>query len=567
MLRRVAACLVMMLAPSIAWAQAGPDRLLPPGTQIYVRWDGFDAHRATYEKSALGQMMKGDTGKFFDAVWDWIHDAADLAGQADPQAPVMIKDGLKTLSGICKNGFALSIEAKRILPPQAQLTLVFPKAAGKDGTMLPLIRKAADLAGAPVQDTKVGKRTVQHVSVPFVNFGWWNEGDDAVIMIGTEEPTAYAKQIDSNETGLAQSPLYRQVTGFKEFPIWTRAYIDAASLAKVGGDFSPEVNRLIEDLGLKSLKSITFVSGFDGPAERSIAEIEISGPRKGLLALTGQKKISLANLPAMPDDLTKFSASNFNAGSVYDAGLQVVEAVLRMFAPDVADNIKEGIKQFEGILGVRLGEDLFGSFDDMMVSYSAPSEGPLGLGGVYLFKVKDEKKLRDALDALIKAIPNVAGANLEMKKRDYQGVEISELHINNPGNFNVPCFCIHKGWFVLASYPQSIYGYILRNKGDLPTWKADAKLTKALEAFPKEFTSISVSDPRPVVEFLFSILPPAITLGNGFTQFAPGLRPLDVGLIPHARSATRHLFPNITVTTDDGKKIRAETRASLALPF
>jgi len=38
-------------------------------------------------------------------------------------------------------------------------------------------------------------------------------------------------------------------------------------------------------------------------------------------------------------------------------------------------------------------------------------------------------------------------------------------------------------------------------------------------------------------------------------------------LIPHARMATNHLFPNITVTTDDGKKIRSETRASLALPF
>src|SRR5687767_6370064 len=193
MLRRVAACLVLMIAPTMAWAQAGPDRLLPPGTQIYARWDGFEMHRATYEKSALGQMMKGETGKFFDAVWDWIHDAAELAGQADPNAPAMIKDGLKSLSGICKHGFALSIETKRILPPQAQLTLVFPKAAGKDGTLLPLIRKVADQAGAPVQDTKVGKRTIQHVSVPFVNFGWWNEGDDAVIMIGTDDPTAYAK--------------------------------------------------------------------------------------------------------------------------------------------------------------------------------------------------------------------------------------------------------------------------------------------------------------------------------------------------------------------------------------
>jgi hypothetical protein len=568
MLRRVTACLALLVAPTLASAQTGPDRLLPAGSQVYFRWDGFDAQRPAYEKTAVGQMMKGDTGKFLGALWDWINDAADLAGQADPQAPAMIKDALKIVAGVGKNGLTLSVELKQITPPQAQLTLVIPKAA-KEGVLLPFVQKLTGLANAPVQETKVGKRSVSHINVQVVNLGWWAEGDDVVFVAGTEDPVAYAKMIDNNETGLAQAPLYRQVNGFKEFPIVSRAYLDIASLAKMGSDFSPEVSRLIDDLGLKSVKSVTFVSGYDGPAERAIAEIDIPGPRKGLLALIGQKKISLANLPPLPDDLTSFSASNFNAGRIYDAGIEIVTAGVRMFAPDQADNIKEGIKQFEGILGVKLGDDLFGSFDDMTVTYSTPSEGPLGLGAVYLLKVKNEQKLNAALDTLVKAIPNlpIPGLNLEFKKRPFHGVEISELHLNTPGNFNIPCYAIHKGWLVFASYPQSIYGYILRSEGELPTWKADAKLTQALQAFPKEFTSVSVSDPRPTVKFVFSTLPPLLSLANGFTQFAPGLRPFDVGLIPHAQSASRHLFPNITVTTDDGKKIRSETRASLALPF
>lgn len=568
MWRRGAVLCSLLLVPSLARAQSGPERLVPSGSQIYFHWDGFDLHRPAYDKTAVGQMMKGDTGKFLAALWDWINDAADLAGQADPQAPALIKDALKTLAGISNNGLALSIEAKRVNPPQGQLTLVFPKAAVKDGALLPLVRKLADLGRANVQETKVGKRSVQHIDIQVVHFGWWNEGDDAVFTIGTEDPAAYAKAIDANETGLAQSTIYRQVSSFKEFPIWTRGYVDAAALAKMGGEFSPEVNRLIEDLGLKSIKSITFVSGFEGPAERTIVEIDMPGPRKGLLALvSGNKKISLNNLPPLPNDLTAFSASSFNAARVYDAGVEIIAGVVRMFAPDQADNIKEGIKQFEGILGVKIGEDIFGSFDDMTVNYSSPSEGPLGIGSVYLFKVKDEKKLREGTDALVKAIPNLPIPNFEIKKRTYEGVEITELHLNNPGNFNVPCFAVHKGWFIFASYPQSIYGFVLRNKGELPSWKASAQVTKALEAFPKEFTGVSVSDPRPGVQFIFSVLPPLITLGNSVTQFAPGLRPFDVGLVPHAQSVTRHLFPNITVTTDDGKKIRTDTRASLALPF
>src|SRR5262245_2924712 len=467
MLRRVTACLALLIVPSLAWAQTGPDRLLPAGSQLYFRWDGFDAQRSAYEKTAVGQMMKGDTGKFLDALWDWINNAADLAGQADPQAPVMIKDALKIVAGVGKNGLTLSIEVKQFTPPQAQVTLVFPKAA-KEGVLLPFVETLTRMTNAPAQVTKVGKRSVNHINVQFVNFGWWGEGDDVVFVAGTEDPVAYAKLIDNNETGLAQAPLYRQVHGFKEFPIVARAYLDIAALTKMGGNVSPEVGRLIDDLGLKSVKSVTFVSGYDGPGERAIAEIDIPGPRKGLLALVGRKKINLASLPPLPDDITSFSASNFNAGRIYDAGIEIVTAVARMVAPDQADLIKEGIKQLEGILGVKLGDDVFGSFDDMTVSYSTPSEGPLGLGGVYLFKVKNDQKLNSALEALGRAIPNlpIPAANFEFKKRTYHGVEINELHLNTPGNFNVPCYAVHKGWLVFSSYPQSIYGYILRSKGE-----------------------------------------------------------------------------------------------------
>jgi hypothetical protein len=565
MWRRGLACLLVIVIPQWAAAQDGPERLLPPSTQIFFRWDGCDAHRAAYEKTALGKMMQGDTGKFLDALWDWLKDAAEAAAaqSGEPEAPALVKDGLATLTSIVKNGVALSVSANSFSPPQAQLTLVFPKSAE---IMIPLAGKIASIANAPVQEAKVGNRSVHSINIQFVNLGWWSEGADAVFVLGTEEPAAYAKHIDAKETGLAQNEMYKEVAAFKEYTVWSRGYVDVAAVAKLGSAISPEVARLVEDLGLTGIKGITFVSGFDGAVERALVEADVPGPRKGLLALMSNKKITLADVPPLPDDVTGFSASNFNVGSIYETGVQVIEAVVRVFAPDQADNIKEGLRQAEGILGVKLGEDLFGSFDDMMVSYNSSSDGLL-LGGVSLFKVKDEKKLQGALDNLIKAVPNIPFVPIEIKKRTYQGVDVHTLQINNPGNITAPSIAIHKGWLIYANYPQGAYGFIQRSKGDLPVWKADAKLNKALEAFPKEFTAISVTDPRPAVKFVFSALPPALTLANGFSQMVPNLRPFDIGLIPHAQEATRHLFPNITVTTDDGKKIRSETRASLALPY
>jgi hypothetical protein len=103
----------------------------------------------------------------------------------------------------------------------------------------------------------------------------------------------------------------------------------------------------------------------------------------------------------------------------------------------------------------------------------------------------------------------------------------------------------------------------MRANGELPSWQPDASVTANLDKFPKEFHSISVSDPRPTVSQVLALAPAVLGLLN---TFLPDLR-LDVGLLPNAQEATRHLFPNVSVVSDNGKTLRMETRASLALPF
>src|SRR5713101_7285358 len=62
----------LLAVPSVSRAQEAPERLLPAETQIYFRWDGVDAHRPAYEKTALGKMMKGQTGKFLTGTFEQL---------------------------------------------------------------------------------------------------------------------------------------------------------------------------------------------------------------------------------------------------------------------------------------------------------------------------------------------------------------------------------------------------------------------------------------------------------------------------------------------------------------
>ena len=117
-------------------------------------------------------------------------------------------------------------------------------------------------------------------------------------------------------------------------------------------------------------------------------------PRKGLLSLTSQKKISLKDLPVLPNDITGFTASTINLNKTYD----VITNLDRQRSPGVVapDQARQHQGSDQGVreaLGVDINKDLFGSFGDVMVSYSSPSDGFLGTGAVVAIQIKDGKKM------------------------------------------------------------------------------------------------------------------------------------------------------------------------------
>src|SRR5437867_3417544 len=74
MTRRLGLALLVLLVPAFGRAAEPPERLLAAGTQIYLRWDGIDAHRMAYEKTALGKMLQGDTGAFLASLLTYLTD-------------------------------------------------------------------------------------------------------------------------------------------------------------------------------------------------------------------------------------------------------------------------------------------------------------------------------------------------------------------------------------------------------------------------------------------------------------------------------------------------------------
>jgi hypothetical protein len=565
--------LLLFLAPA-ARAQDAPEQLLPAGTQLYFRWDGLDAHRPAYARTALGRIMAGDTGTLVTNLYGQIQEGLGALLTVEPllrgASPAQLQklqadaaEAARLLPVLGRNGFLLAVEERSLEPPQVQATLIEPGAGAKPDPLFGTIRLFARLAQVEVKETKVDGRAVSYLPLDPLRLAWWIEGKHAVVSLGTDPPEALVKALHGPGERLTANPLYQRLEAFHRFETSARAYIDAAGLVKLGATRGKEVARLLNDLGLDGLRSVVFYSGFEGTADRGVLELDLVGPRKGLFTLMKGQPFHLGDVPALPPDVVSWSMTNFDLGALYDVLFRAAVNITRIVAPDSVINVRAFPALANAALGTDLRGDLLGSLGHQVVQYNAPSEGPLSLGQTFLLKVKDAKKLQNSLEQFLKGIGTLTGKEIRLERRTYHGVEVREVHVQQQGFFFVPTYAIHQDWLVLSFFPQQVHGYLRRAQGGMRAWKPSPGVQESLRRLPQEFVSVSFSDPRPTINQLLSLAP---LIGGLVDSFGPQVR-FDVHALPNAQEVIRHLFPNVGVTTDDGHTLRMESRDSLALPF
>ncbi len=570
--------LLVILLPGVSRAADDkdvPEQLLSAKSQIYIAWDGVEGHRASFDKTALGQMMKGDTGLFVTGVFGQLQESIGslltvnqlLTGTPPDKLQKLQKHATesgKLIPQLTGHGFILAVEVRGIDTPQGQITIILPDGGANPAPMLGALNLIAGLNGMELKEIKVGTTVVHSLNFGVAHVSAWVQGKHAVLTISTDTPEVSVKALTaSNDARLTSTELYKRAKAFDKFETGARAFVDVAAVTKLAKTRGKEVSGLLDELGLDGLKSIVFFSGFEGSAERSVMEMETTGTRKGLLSLLSGKPFKLGDVPPLPPDVSSWSMMNLDAAKFYDVLVPAVEKIIALINPDAAAGVKDYVKGVNEFLGLDLRKDLLGTLEGQFVQYTSPSEGPLNFGQTYLLKVKDEKKLEESLELAIKSLAKLTPTEVKNKKRMYHGAEIHEIHFGQQSFPLVPTYTIFKGWLVVGYYPQAVHGYVCRVQKEIGAWKPGPRAEESLKALPQEFISVSYDDPRPSLKTLLSIAPIiAATVNNFSPEFS-----VDVGSLPNAQEATSHLFPNVSVTTDDGKILRVETRASLSLPI
>jgi hypothetical protein len=619
--------LALCLAFAVSSAQAAEpaEKMLSPTTQLYLRWDGVTPHAADYKNSVLGAIWSGTSGDSLrvllaqgpkqiassllaDPLLDGkppedlrtIHADLKSAGKlveliADKGLIVAaeVREPRPTLAGLGKaigNLLGGSAPSADSLVPDAHLFIIVPDVGDRAPALFAAFRLMTQQDGTKYEKLP-GREGFEYKSsggADVTRFGWWVEGGHFVLYVGTTPIDRVIQSFAANakEGGLTNHPLLTRCkacsrqTGFTSV---ARGFIDTGSMVglakRLAGPFVPGLSARLDALGAGGLKSIVFSSGFQGKESRAVWEFDMPGERQGFAKMLKGASLTLADLPPLPPDVGRFSMLRFDPAAVYDTLLGLAETVgaseslgVEDGAKDFAETIKLRkaylAREVDKFVGIAVKDDLLPHLGDKVVIYQSPTEGLSVFGTVVCVSVKDAGKVKVAMDRMQRVFESIASGPMKVRKKIIHGVEVREMY-GRGFAILTPSYAVVGDWLVMAAHPQPVQGLVMRSKGALERWKPDTATAKRFDGLLPGAVGIQYCDPRGTAQNLCTVGPLFLsTVGQiGNRNDSGDFNPIDVGLVPNSHELSKHLFPNLTVTKDDGKTVRVEVNESLSLPL
>ncbi len=573
--------LIMGAGAGLGWtvaqnrrASPPPEHLLPQESVLYLGYDGLRRHQEAWQQTAAHAALV-ESGLY--GVVEKVMTTIGRQAERDPQAAevfALVKRGLEHLY---QDGVSVAVS----LPEQAGPfgVVVLHDAADLQGAVLQLINEASG-GEVQTQESEVAGRAITRFLIPNVpvEAGCWVEGSHLVVAAGIgalEQAVAIA---DGQTPNITNSPLWQQYRTAADFEVTSTGWLNVAELRERFGampvpmppdarrDQPVRISEIMQALGLDTLERIAGRGGFQGKSCISETDIVAPAPRRGLLALMDQTSFTMEDLPPLPARFSGVWASSFDWAEAYSTILGVVENVADLGPPRAQADIDKGLGEIRRELGIDLKADLFEPLGDLACVYGDSGQGWFGMGFGLTVQVDDADRLRTTVNQLLAVLEREARGDVNVRRVYKQGRELLMLELKDAPL--TPTLCIDKDWACVGLTPQVIETFLMRVDGKLTSWQPSAEFQEALAAVPQKFTSISLSDPRPMYQTLLSMGP---FMASGAIMALKQNRaiprdfelPITVADIPPAELVTGPLFPNVMVNTLSAEGLRTTTRSSV----
>lgn len=562
---------LLATASLVGWAYAqrgvnavAPEQLLPARSILYIKGNGSlltdEAFRETASYKALHQ----------SGLMQAVENGLNAFPRTIPNAE-HIEEALQHLE---QNGLSIAITDGQGMQPWG--IIVVHNAVGGVEYINDLMEM---IPNNPLDLQEVNRegRTITMTMIPQtpVELGWWEEQGHLVFVIGLDAIRSALAVADGKQPNLTTSPMYdRYLKEAADFTTKSIGWFDFRPLQDMYGEIPiPLPNReqvsiaqILETVGLSSLDHIVLHNGYKGEANWTEQIVHITGETQGLMALGLQKNITFDDLPPIPVGQTSLFAASFDWSKAYDELWRSLQTAAEYGPPEALAEIEEGLQEFEKEVGFR-PSDVLSKLGNVNCVYTDKNQGLFGLGGAALISLQDADGLANLLNEFFKVAERETRGDFVARNVRKQGRTITLLQFPD-APFLTPAICVEKDWLIVALVPQAIEACLMRLDGNLPAWKPTAEHATALADLPKEFTSVTILDPKDSYRFLLGFVPTAIgALDLAIKEsgaFPEGFRlPITPADFPPSEVIIEPLFPNVMMTTVDENGIHSYARQSL----
>ncbi len=557
------------LCASHSFAAKPLSNLMPGPTVVYVEWAGADAVAAAQADTPFGRLA-ADPGvaRLIDEAKRSLE--IIITGQAAAGGDAQTAEAaMRVLGTLWRQPLALDVLGLVMTEAGPSLEAVLAVDVGDADAQAFMAAIETLLTNAlhlpPAAPEQVGKHAFKRFDLPFVPaVRYGTVGERFILTVGQATTDKVLSTINGNAETVDRDPSL--AAGMKKIGVTGRDTLSivhlntAAALDQARAFWSAmnavnppalpqEFESVLDAASLTRLTAITGLWQIDGDAYRETWFVAIP-PKNGTPKWMNQKPITNADIAMVPADATFAKIANFRVRDLYDGLLHVADAV----GPPAQTKIANAIATVDGVLGLRIKDDILDVLDDGWVWYISPSSGGFLLTGLTgLIEVKDAQRAIDLIERLVRHIDKTVGPGVVgLGRTRYKDKDIGYVSVTGAPVPIAPAWTVHKRHIVVGLHPQTVMRAIdhLTETQSARSLLDNPDFVRARKAVPRECTGIVYSDTKSAVTQLYRLALPAMTAltswarGNGVPAATPAL-------LPTLDTVTSGLFGDIIAVSSD----------------
>lgn len=536
------------------------DHVAPDDCLVYIAWNGTAPASPESPNRTERLLAEPEVARFTSQLLERLTDGLGHQSRMPPREQEISAGVLRLLSVVVTHPTAIYVGAPNPLPSVGFVCRVGEQAQQLEADLIALETAIAEESGTVTEQNGIQIHNWP-VAANAPPLQWAVVDDCLVVAFGPQE---FEHLVARRAAKVAPKWLTEL---HKRLPVQRVAnvvHIDTAAILRNAAPIlqaEPQLNTMLNALGLDGVQSLNCVTGLDKTECVSRTWIQTDGKPRGVFQLTDAQPLQSQDLNVIPADANVAIAFRLNLQKTFRQILNIADDV----EPGAARQAEAELVPISSLFGLDLEKDVLGAFGDTWRIYQSDSEGGrLLTGWTAVVSVRDAQRLRNVSNVFrgfVAAQNAQQRSSRQVRIQTFQAGSQDVFFTNFVGEEIpvAPAWCVTEDELIVSLLPQGITAYLNRDKSTPLLSNSDG--TEELTS--NDTIALFRLDEKDV----FNTVYPAMLMGANvlFADLQRHGINVDISMLPSPLTVSRHLKSSTlsVLKADDG--IELVSRRSLPI--